>query len=143
MCFLCVRCFTLYPAGHAFPERPPGWYGNFLITSYIDVSSGQPEWMWCRETNFMYTYELVRAAFDAAGLEIHKATHAFRGSGSRIALESGCTLKDVECLSHWNMDKMRQCYTQICPVDATVLYSDMSSRCLVVTCLGSTSSRRL
>ena len=63
-------------------------------------------------------YDLVKLAFIAAGLPLKKVTHSFRGSGARLALEAGCTLPDVECLGHWNPDKMRQCYTQVTPINA-------------------------
>ena len=74
--------------------------------------------MWCQHQKFNYTYDLIKDAFLSAGLHLTKVTHAFRGSGARIALENGCTLKDVECIGHWNPNKMRQCYTTVTPTDA-------------------------
>ena len=104
--------------GHAFSHNPPGWYGNFLISTFTHVGDHSPPVMWCRHVKFNYIYNLVKDALGAAGLQLTKVTHAFRGSGARIALENGCSLKDVECVGHWNPDKMRESYTTVPPVDA-------------------------
>ena len=113
-----VFLYLLPLTGHAFSHDPPGWYGNFLITAFTDVSHFSPPVMWCKHQKFNYMYNLVKDALQAAGLQLTKVTHAFRGSGARIALENGCTLKDVECVGHWNPDKMRESYTTVPPVDA-------------------------